>query len=179
MKEAINLGKTAADWWRYYKERDRGSFARLRRVNSVVEALMEPATIHLARRLGRTAPAQMTRNCILAAVLAHVREDDTRPIARAAGRDAPNGEQMADDRTAKLKYGRFKRLMQSDDDELLDQMRRLVHLLGQKGNVADLTSSILFWGDRIQKRWVFDYYGLGRDQQPAESDISPAKEAKL
>jgi len=139
--------------------------------------LMEPAAIGLARRLGRTAPAQMTRNCILAAVLAHVRENDSVSLARAAGPQEVMGEQVKDDRAAKLKYGRFKRLLQSDDDELLEQMRRLVHLLGQKASVADLAVSILFWGDRTRKRWVYEYYDLGRVNQPGGSGNSSAEKA--
>ncbi len=149
----------------------------MRRATSPIEALMEPESIALARRLGRTAPIEMNRNCMLAAVLAHVREHDPTPLARAAGPATPSGDVSADDRTAKLKHGRFKRLLQSDDDELLEQMRRLVHLLGERANILDLTTSILFWGDRTRRRWVFDYYNVSHSPTPAASTDPAPREA--
>lgn len=180
MSGSIDIGDRARQWWRDYMKpapRRRGAaraaMARLRRAASPMEALMEPATLDLARRLGRTGEQELARLGILAAVLAHVREDDDRAVARAAGPPHPTADPGKDDEEAVLKYGRFRRLLQADDDDLLDHMRRLVHLLGNKANVADLAHSILLWGDRTRQRWVFDYYNLGAPA-PAATATEPS-----
>ena len=180
MTESCKLGDRAQEWWRDYMEpapRRRGAaraaMARLRRAASPMEALMEPATLDLARRLGRTGEQELARVGILAAVLAHVRETDNRAVARAAGPPQPTADPGKDDEEAVLKYGRFRRLLQADDDDLLDQMRRLVHLLGNRAKVSDLACSILFWGDRMRRRWVLGYYGLDA-RTPADTPAEPS-----
>lgn len=168
-------GEIAAQWWRDLatpkdpgkRGAGRAALAHLRRASNPIDALMEPATIDLARRLRMVTPNRITRVGIVAAVLAHVRQDMSIGVARACG---PTGD--SDD--GKLKYNRFRRLLQTQDDDLIDQMRRLVHLLGEQANVADLARSILFWGDGERKRWALAYYHADR-----EIENAPAESAKV
>ena len=41
----------------------------------------------------------------------------------------------------------------------MDAMRRLARMSQGKLNVRDLANAILYWGDNVKKRWIFDYYG--------------------
>ena len=97
------------------------------------------------------------RVAALAGILAWVRNDDDRPVARAVGR------RSLDDVEAVMSEGRFRRLLQIDErsDGLMDAMRRLVRLADRTVNVRDLSGSVLYWGDRVRKRWIFNYYGVG------------------
>lgn len=183
MTREQDIGTRARQWWHDYVEplphrrgAARAAMARLRRTHTAMDALMEPATLDLARRLGRTRPQDLPRVGMVAAVLAHVRENDDRPVARAAGPASPSADPKKDDENAVVKYGRFRRLLQADDDDLVDQMRRLVRLLGGKANVADLAYSIFYWGDRTRQRWVFDYYALGT---PPKQDAPATETAAL
>ena len=45
-------------------------------------------------------------------------------------------------------------------NELIDAMRRLVRMTKGTANVRDLSAAILYWGDRVKKDWIFDYYGV-------------------
>jgi CRISPR system Cascade subunit CasB len=170
----MRRGEIAAQWWRELAEpsnaRARGAgraaLARLRRARNATDALMEPATIDLGRRLGMLSSDRLERVGMVAAVLAHVRTGSGQRVARACGPTSPND---ADD--GKLKYGRFRRLLQADDEDLIDQMRRLVHLLGQQANVDDLADSILWWGDKVRQRWALDYYGVDRQPEAPSAPV--------
>ncbi len=173
-------GWVAAQWWRELADPKnpgqrgvgRAVLARLRRAHTPTDALLEPATIDLARRLGilrhenaSEVGRSLERVGILAAVLAHVRSDDTVFVARACGPTAPDKDD------GRLRYGRFRRLLQAQDSELIDQMRRLVDLMGGTANVADLARGILFWGDRIRRRWALEYFraNLETERPPSEA----------
>ncbi len=164
-------GDIARRWWHGLvkdparRGAARASLARLRRAGARTDAFLEPATSDLVRRLGVTSPKQVDRAAAIAMVLAHVREDDATPVARACG--------PADDSdSGKLKYNRFRRLLQAEDDELVDQMRRLVHLLGGRVNVADLATSLLFWGDGTRRRWALAYYRADREPESAAASAA-------
>ena len=88
-------------------------------------------------------------------MLAFVRETDDRRVARAVGRAG------LDDDRGLLAVGRFRRLLQEPPHELMAPMRRLVRMTKGKVNVRDLSASILYWGDAVRKRWIFDYYAVG------------------
>jgi CRISPR type I-E-associated protein CasB/Cse2 len=188
MSQSKTKGQITADWWRAWVKPDtekrsgvkRAAAARLRRAQTSIDALMEPATLDLARRLDAfNKPLLLNRVGILAAVLAHVREEDSTKIGKAAGPLSLTGDALADDGTAILKQGRFRRLLQVDNDELIDQMRRLVHLLGNKANVPNLADIILYWeNDMCKRQLVFDYYNVMRETaMPAPSAETPASQA--
>ena len=149
------------EWWRRLNSEDTGrrgarraALARLRRAATPLEAMQEPEALRLIVRLPRYPPERVA---ILAGVLACVRETDDRPVARAIGRES------LDDEKAIMAEVRFRRLLQARPAELLDPMRRLVALTKWRVNVYDLSYTVLHWGDRVRKRWIFDYYGVSEN----------------
>lgn len=169
-------GSIAAAWWRKLNPVNRAeqtgpkraALARLRRAGTPLEAMRESATFQLIQCLPRY--SNKDRVAALAAILAWVQEDDNRPVARIVGRES------LDQTEAVLSEGRFRRLMQVDGDiEIMDAMRRLVRLTDKnRVNVQDLSHSVLYWdwGDRVRKRWIFEYYGVGR-AAPSNSSTAP------
>ena len=167
--------EAAFAWWQSLTRSDgphlgqrRAALARIRRAATPIEVMQEPEALRLIERL----PRNPDRVAVLAGVLAFVRETDERSVARAIGRSS-----LDDDDSALMSEGRFRRLLQTQDNELMDAMRRLAHLAKGKLNVQDLSSAILDWGDgyrgdRVKRRWIFDYYHVlrgFRSEEPATS----------
>ena len=86
---------------------------------------------------------------------------------------------LDDDQSALMYEVRFRRLLQTDGDGLMDAMRRLVRLTKGSANVYDLSFAVLRWGDKVKRRWIFEYYGVSDIAGPraAVSDTSPASSA--
>lgn len=148
----------AFDWWRRLNPLDgvqpgahKAALARIRRAATPTEVLLEPEALRLVARL----PFSPDRAAVLAGVLAHVRETEERSVASAIGRSA-----LDDEQSAAMSEGRFRRLMQSRDDELMEAMRRLVRLRKACVNVTNLSDAILNWGEPTKRKWIFDYYGV-------------------
>lgn len=177
MKESTtHRGAEAAyDWWQRLTRTDgphlgqrRAALARIRRAKTPIEVMQEPEALRLIQRLQRNPD----RVAVLAGVLAFVRETDERSVAQAIGRSS-----LDDEDSALMSEGRFRRLLQTQDNELMDAMRRLAHMAKGKLNVRNLASAILDWGDgyrgdRVKRRWIFDYYhvlGGMRSEEPATS----------
>ena len=169
----------AFEWWRRLTQPEgpargqrRASLASMRRAATPIEVMQEPDALRLIGRL----PNHPDRIATLAGVLAHVREMDGRPVARAIGRNS-----LDDDRSALVSETRFRRLLQAHDDELMGSMRRLVRMMKGKVNVPDLAAAILYWGDRTKRRWIFDYYGVSGSGSPSpgehDNDMKTAKDA--
>jgi CRISPR system Cascade subunit CasB len=167
--------KGAEEWWQKLQPRppeqpgDRATLARLRRCATVAEAMQEPSTMALFRRIGATAPADLPAVAITAKVLAHVREDDReKKVARQIGPDNPDAPE-----TALLKPLRFRRLMEADGaDERMTAFRRLVALAGGKLHVPDLAEALLRWDDTRRQRWTFDYWNAGPlPANPAKDNV--------
>ncbi len=165
-------GSIAATWWRELNPENgmqtgwqKAALAHLRRAGTPLEAMREASTLRLIQRLPHF--DNKDRVAALAGILAWVRHDDDRPVASAVGR------RSLDDAEAGLSEGRFRRLLQIErNDELMDAMRRLVRQAGGIANVRDLSGSVLYWGDSVQKRWIFNYYGVGR-AAPSNSSTAP------
>ena len=160
----------AADWWRALtaKQPDRrgarrAALASLRRAATPLDVMQEPEALRLIARL----PRNPDRVATLAGVLAFVVETEDRRVARAIGR-----ESLDDDR-ALMSEGRFRRLLLSRNDELMDAMRRLVRLTKGRINVCDLSRAILYWGDRVRKQWIFDYYGVAESVRSRSASVTP------
>ena len=157
----------AVEWWRDLVSEEPGRratpgarravLARLRRAATPIDVMQEPEALRLIRRLSW----DPDRAAILAGVLAFVREPDERPIARAVGRESFDEKDKA-----LMSEARFRRLLQTPGNELMDPLRRLIRLTKGKANVRDLSSSVLYWGDRVKKRWIFDYYGVSDSLRP-------------
>ena len=154
-------GPQAAAWWRELQPKhedgkprggDRGALARLRRCATVMDAASEPATLALCRRLG-VGEAGLDRAALLAAVLAHVREERfDLTVPRQIG--------VQQDGTTIVSDLRFRRLLQADTlDEQLIGFRRLVALAKRKLQVADLAAGLWHWGDEATRRhWIYAYH---------------------
>ena len=148
----------AHDWWRRLTTKDgaqsgyrRAALARMRHAATPIEVMLEPEALRLVARL----PHRPERSAALAGVLAFVRESDDRRVARAVGRAT-----LDDDQSALLSEGRFRRLLQTQPDELMEAMRRLVRMTKGRANVRDLSFAILYWGEKVKQRWLFDYYAV-------------------
>lgn len=193
------IAETARNWWHELqpvsgvRPGDRATLARLRRCDSVTDALFEPAVQALARRCGARHEHTLLRVALVAAVLAHVRSDDAaRPVARRIGPVDTKDAKLdpTDVKTALCKPVRFRRLLDADTfDECLRAFRRLVMLAGQGVNVADLAGSVYAWpregarddmaADRVRVRWVYEYWNAGEPNDGAASDESVESEKEL
>jgi CRISPR system Cascade subunit CasB len=156
----------AVDWWGDLQPDaarnhlgDSVALARLRRCTTVAEAMLDPATLMLYWRCGGIGPQDLPLGGLTAAVLAHVRKDDTerRSVARAIGPDSTDRPG-----TALLKPARFRRLIEADTpDERLTSFRGLVVLAGGKLNVRDLAAALLTWTEDRRTQWIYDYWNAG------------------
>jgi CRISPR system Cascade subunit CasB len=179
-----SVGSVAWGWWnglrpdskqRARKRGNPGALARLRRAD-LVGAATEEITIDLFKRLASLkklpADALFERTALIACVLSHVREDDYRRVATAAGAKTATDQRV-------LHPLRLRRLFAARTPaDCLTAFRRLVALLGERANVADLAESLLDWpdekrADRRRTRWAFDYYGAAT-ARPEDQDEVPA-----
>jgi len=163
-----HVSAATGGWWRDLQQTpsqkgDRASLARLRRCSVPRDAMVEPATFWLFRRLGMTSPRSMPKVSLIAMTLAHVRDEvEERHPVRAVGRLSINDED-----SAAMKLIRFRRLLacRDDDDDALDefarQMRRFVALAGRRIDVGELGASLFFWNDKTRTRWAFEYFAAG------------------
>jgi len=171
-------GPQAASWWQELQPKDeagkrhggdRGALARLRRCSIVMDAMSEPATLKLCRRLG-AGEDRLERAGLVAAVLAHVRDDQPGIIvARQIG--------VQQDGSAVMSDLRFRRLLQAETtDEQLIGFRRLVALAGRRVNVADLAAGLWHWGhERTRRHWIYAYHDAP-DLQAGTDSITQANE---
>ena len=169
-----HIGHEAATWWAALQPKtaageqrrgDRAALARLRRCATVNEAVFEPATLALSHDLD-AGEHQLERVALIAAVLAHVRENDEsrRSVARQMG--------IAENGTAAMSELRFRRLLQADTaDEQLIGFRRLVALAGRNLNVRDLASALWRWDDADRRRWVYAYYNAPINDSPPTASV--------
>ncbi len=156
----------AAAWWHALqpdpgtqRPGDRATLAKLRRCATVAEAMTEPATIALFRRIGATRPNDLPCIATLAAVLAHVREDVPEGrVARRLGPDYPDAPE-----TARMSPLRFRRLLEAEPgDDQLTAFRRMVALAGGSLPLRDLARALLDWNDERRRRWIYDYWNAGQ-----------------
>jgi len=77
---------------------------------------------------------------------------------------------LDDVHAALLSEGRFRRLLQTPGSDLMEPMRRLVRMMKGRVNVPDIAAAVLFWGDVVRKRWIFDYYGVSADLRSADGE---------
>lgn len=167
----------AVGWWRAlqpdpetHNPGDRAALARLRRMGSVGEAMMDPVAIALFRRVRADHHRDLPDIALLAAVLAHVREDVRgTTAARLLGPDRPDAPE-----TACMSPLRFRRLLEAaTPDDRLIAFRRMVAMARGALPVRDLAVSLLGWTDWRRQRWTYDYWDAGR---PAEASPTPAEE---
>jgi CRISPR system Cascade subunit CasB len=163
----------AWSWWNQLQSRDRGgrlvpgdraTLARLRRSATVMEAATESAAAVLYQKLAFAHVEQdLARAAMVAAVLAHVREDTKVPLARAIGTP-----RAGDGSAALVSTLRLRRLMAArDPDDLLTLFRRTVAILGDTANVRDLARELIAWtderfGDISRTQFAFAYHNAAQ-----------------
>ena len=165
-------------WWREMcpprdsgDRGDRAGIARLRRCSAIIQAMQTSETIALFRRAGGRSESDLRDAALVAAVLAHVRDDDpSLPVARRIGPESTDKPE-----TARMKPLRFQRLLDAATaDERLTAFRRLVALAGHKLNVRDLAMSLSHWDDEQRRtRWVYDYWNAGQPIAQNTEETSP------
>ena len=173
-------GFHALGWWRALqpdpganRPGDRAALARLRRCDTVTQAMQDEAALLLFRAVKATGPDDLPGVGLAAAVLAHVREDRSGTVARLVGPDSLDKPE-----TALLKPLRFRRVMEADGlDERLVAFRRLAAIAGGALPVRDLASALLDWDDRRRTRWVYDYWNAAPPAAPSAPIAAPAKDA--
>lgn len=158
------------NWWKALQPSqdgkfrgDRAALAKLRRASSIMEAAAEPATAELFKKLGfERACRDLPRAALIAAVLAHIRDDGKEKLARAIG--TPRGGEGT---TALVSPLRLKRLIAArEPDDLLIAFRRAIAILGHTANVKDVAKQLLLWtddrtADSARTLFTFDYHNAG------------------
>jgi CRISPR system Cascade subunit CasB len=75
----------------------------------------------------------------------------------------------------RLSEARFRRLLRAEvNDDLPDQLIRLVRLAKGRVAVSSLARDFMHWNDKTRQRWAFEYFNAGQSAPshdiPAESD---------
>lgn len=157
LTEGTPIGRALLAWWSDL-ENDKGGRAELRRASSVFEALMCPAFQRLQRRLVAISPEmfgkpyQLDRLAMACALMAHVREHSEQSLPKAMSNRSKSGERNP------VSELRFKRLLESHDDEaLFTGLRRVLPLIDRKVDVLSLVNSVLYWGNAVKRTWAYEY----------------------
>ena len=146
-------GEIMLAWWRSLAD-DSGGRATLRRASDLTAVVMSPAYQRLYRRLRAAgwpdAPWQNDRLAAAAGLLAHVREADERSL--------PLAMSQRDSDKPCVSALRFRRLLEAPDvDTLFTGLRRTLPLLQHRTDPLALATDVVNWGDRVRKRWAYDY----------------------
>jgi len=168
--EKLDVGCVAREWWRDLagigtnRGRDRAAFAELRRGADPLDIAFVTAFGKLRLGLKARSDWALRKTAMIAHVLAHVREDDERPVAKALG-------PAKKDDDAVMSQSRFRRLLQARDEaDLTRRLVRAVKMLKGRANVADLASAVWWWNDRTRRDWAFRYL----DAEPPDSSRDAA-----
>lgn len=151
-------GEMLVKWWTELPD-DKGGRAELRRAHDLMHIVMSPAYQRLHRMLCRVLPEghvpadKEDRLAIAAALLAHVKDDDSSaslPVLMS------KREQEGD--RPPVSPLRFRRLLEMTDvEDLFVGLRRVLPLLGHRANVVALANDVVNWGDATRKRWAYRY----------------------
>jgi CRISPR system Cascade subunit CasB len=138
-------------WW-HGLEQNRGDRAELRRCADLLQ-VMQTEAFHAARRrlIGAGLSEAESRKPRLAAIIAlaaHVKGLSDQSLAETfSSGDKPPVSPL-----------RFRQILEAaDDDELFTRLRRVLPLVDSAVNLPALAADVWFWGDRVRKRWVYDY----------------------
>ncbi len=144
---------------------NRGSRARLKRCDSILDALLEPETHRLIARVHERATSYIPERKlpILALVLARVEHTANSPtFAKALGFTWENTIPTSDTRP-RLSPMRFSALLRAgadaDMDDFARALRRALAILGDtRFNVRRFIRDMLFFNDQTRRTWTFEYY---------------------
>ena len=152
--EATAIGTMLLAWWNGLDD-DRGGRAILRRASSPTLVALSAPYQRLFRRLQSVAdirPQDCERIAAIVGLLAHVKENESRPLAEAMSQRDEGGDRPT------VSELRFLRLLDAADTEaLFTGLRRVLPLMKQRVDVLALASDVLYWGDAVKKRWAYAY----------------------
>lgn len=158
-----------------------GALARLRRSATLMDALMEPETHALLRRVGRIGPRSRTldqRLLLLAMVLPLIKPGEkgqthfARLLGQTADGKAPNSDTGERAQFSPLRFGALMRATDETDPELLvTRLRRALKILGNAPiNTGAFVADLLFLNDTVRKRWAYGYWQTDWPGQTKEPD---------
>ena len=91
---------------------------------------------------------------LVAGLLSHVTEDtpdESLPIAMSKKKQGSTNRIISETR--------FRRILKTEDDsELYITLIRVIRMLGNKANVRDIATSVMFWNTETKKTWASKYY---------------------
>ena len=165
--------------WLHSDHGDRGARARLKRCESVFDALLEPETHRLIASVhGNYVPEQ--KLAILALVLARVENTANYPTFADALGLTREGTIPTGDARPRLSPMRFSTLLRAseDADEFARALRRALAVLGDaRFNVRRFIGDVLFFDDQTRQRWTFEYYHTRRAD--TAENTQPQEETQL
>ena len=146
------VGERLTAWWKRMEE-DRGLRAEVRRCATVQEVLLLPAFARFRHELVPLMAGEPKWEARMAAVfglLAHVK----------AQASAALPEQMAEmlGGAPRLSELRFRRLLQTEREQLFGALLRVLRLLKGQARIHDLANAAYFWGDRTKREWAYSYF---------------------
>jgi CRISPR system Cascade subunit CasB len=156
--EPTAIGGVLLAWWQGLDD-DRAGRAILRRASSPTLVAISAPYQRLYRRLqsaGWPADARPQDNDRLAGIvglLAHVKENESRPVPAAMSQRDEGGDRP------QVSELRFMRLLDApDSDALYVGLRRVLPLMKHQLDVLSLANDFLYWGDNVKKRWAYGYH---------------------
>lgn len=143
------------EWWEAL-QKDRGIRATLRRCKTPEAVMFHPAYLRLRYELKEHLEDQWNweqRLACVVGVMAHVEKSSDKKLAVQMGGREPIVSEL-----------RFRRLLQCNHRQLYPRAIRVLKMLKQQASLADLASSIFFWGDRTKREWAMQYFAITPDK---------------
>lgn len=177
------VGQVALGWWSRSISTDnseaspggeaekRATAARLRRCSTLQDVLLISAVHDLKRQLQSISKINAEKLATLAVALANVDQHDKRSLASRMGEPSSSGQV----RVSAIRLQRVVRDASMADLRL--QLPRLLRQVDRAANVARLAEDIIFWGERVQNRWCFDYYGAEAPGAEPETRVEERTQA--
>ena len=176
------------NWWKllHADHGDRGARARLKRCESVFDALLEPETHRLIASVHENGYVSEKNLAVLALALARVKPAEK--IARFPNFSTVLGHTQEDkiptgDARPRLSSMRFSALLRAsadkdNKDRFALALRRALAILGDKPfNVRRFVRDVLFFNDQTRQQWTFEYYHTRRADTP--ENTQPQEETQL
>lgn len=137
-------------WWASL-QRDPGARARMRRQADILGIMMNEGFYDLVARAPYVRRDDLA--CI-AMALSHVDSDSNDSVPRRMGRKNGQSEHTVSEL-------RFRRIIESDSEEAVRQLIRVLPMIGSEGNIRDIATTFRFWNSDSkipQKMWIEEYY---------------------
>lgn len=137
-------------WWSSL-HRDPGARARMRHQADILGIMMNEEFYNLVIKVPYVRRENLA--CI-AMALSHVDYDSKNSVPCMMGRKSGQSEHTVSEQ-------RFRRIIESDSEEAVRQLIRVLPMIGSEGDVRDIARTFRFWNSDSkisQKRWIEEYY---------------------